>query len=63
MKVPAVAACLLAVAVMASERVKCCPLSCLCETCTWFSPSSVCAEAFTVDCNDLGLSVRPPWFP
>lgn len=63
MKAPAIAASLLAVAVLASERVERCPLSCLCETRTWFSPSSVCAEAFTVDCKDLGLLVPPIWFP
>lgn len=52
-----------AIAVLASDRGERCPPSCLCETRTWFSPSSVCAEAFTVDCNDLGLSVLPAWFP
>lgn len=29
----------------------------------WDTPSSVCAEAFTVGYNDLGLLVPPAWYP
>ncbi|XP_060893056.1 leucine-rich repeat neuronal protein 3-like [Labrus mixtus] len=61
MKETAVVACLLAelslvAFVLASEGGAHCPALCRCEIRPWFSPSSVYAEAATVDCNDLGLS-------
>ncbi|KAK9516120.1 hypothetical protein VZT92_024075 [Zoarces viviparus] len=68
MKETAVVACLLAelslaALVLASEGAARCPALCRCEERAWFSPSSVYAEAATVDCNDLGLSVLPETLP
>ncbi|XP_075941339.1 leucine-rich repeat neuronal protein 3-like [Anarhichas minor] len=68
MKETAVVACLLAelslaAFVLASEGAARCPALCRCEVRPWFSPSSVYAEAATVDCNDLGLSVLPETLP
>lgn len=68
MKETAVVACLLAelslaTFVLASEGAALCPALCRCEMRPWFSPSSVYAEATTVDCNNLGLSVLPEGLP
>ncbi|XP_041794759.1 leucine-rich repeat neuronal protein 3 [Chelmon rostratus] len=68
MKETAVVACFLAelslaAFVLASEGAAHCPALCQCEIRPWFSPSSVYAEAATVDCNDLGLSVLPERLP
>lgn len=53
----------LAAFVLASEEAACCPALCRCEVRPWFSPSSIYAEAATVDCNDLGLSALPERLP
>ncbi|XP_070828879.1 leucine-rich repeat neuronal protein 3 [Chaetodon trifascialis] len=68
MKETAVVACFLAelslaAFVLASEGAAHCPALCRCEIRPWFSPSSIYAEAATVDCNDLGLSVLPESLP
>lgn len=53
----------LAAFVLASEGAARCPALCRCEIRPWFSPSSIYAEATTVDCNDLGLSALPQGLP
>ncbi|XP_034391636.1 leucine-rich repeat neuronal protein 3 [Cyclopterus lumpus] len=53
----------LAAVVLASEGAARCPALCRCEMRPWFSPSSVYAEAATVDCNDAGLSALPERLP
>ncbi|XP_010881515.1 leucine-rich repeat neuronal protein 3 [Esox lucius] len=69
MKETAFVACLLAelaltAFVLASEGgAAYCPALCRCEIRPWFSPSSIYAEAPTVDCNDLGLSTLPGRLP
>ncbi|KAG7232573.1 hypothetical protein INR49_008369, partial [Caranx melampygus] len=68
MREAAVVACLLAelslaAFVLASEEAARCPALCRCEIRPWFSPSSIYAEAATVDCNDLGLSMLPERLP
>lgn len=68
MKETAVVACFLAelslvAFVLSSEGSVHCPVLCRCEIRPWFSPSSIYAEAPTVDCNDLGLSVLPETLP
>ncbi|XP_003221250.1 leucine-rich repeat neuronal protein 3 [Anolis carolinensis] len=40
-----------------------CPQSCMCEVRPWFTPRSIYMEAWTVDCNDVGLSTFPVQLP
>ncbi|XP_042323924.1 leucine-rich repeat neuronal protein 3 [Sceloporus undulatus] len=40
-----------------------CPQSCMCEIRPWFTPRSIYMEAWTVDCNDVGLSAFPAQLP
>ncbi|XP_071755199.2 leucine-rich repeat neuronal protein 3 [Centroberyx gerrardi] len=67
MKETAVVACLLAElalsACLVAPGAARCPAPCRCEIRPWFSPSSIYAEAATVDCNDLGLAALPETLP
>ncbi|CAN9498987.1 unnamed protein product [Ophioblennius macclurei] len=49
--------------VVASKVAAHCPPLCRCEIRPWFSPSSIYAEAATVDCNNLGLTTLPERLP
>lgn len=53
----------LAAIVLGSGGAARCPRRCRCGPRPWFSPSSVYAEAATVDCNDLGLALLPQPLP
>lgn len=53
----------IATLVQAAERPADCPPSCTCELRPWFTPRSAYVDAWTVDCNDVGLLRFPARLP
>lgn len=49
--------------VHAGEKKVDCPPSCTCEVRPWFTPRSTYMDAWTVDCNDVGLFRFPARLP
>lgn len=49
--------------VHAGEKKADCPPSCTCEVRPWFTPRSTYMDAWTVDCNDVGLFHFPARLP